>query len=177
MSRTYAMQDILNTLGSTNKVTVLREYGDFLIAHWFAPASDTYEIAAVIEEPDGKQKNKIMHLSELAMNVCVRQPEKIENLIIALRKKCFKLVPVSEWISRYRNNNEITILIKGKDYIALKRHYAGMDKYYIEAPMYARSPMADSYPLSTEITREQATQFAKNFHLANAYYQKIRYGK
>lgn len=177
MSRTYAMQDILNTLGSTNKVKVLREYGDFLIAHWFVPASDTYEIAAVIEHPDGKQKKKTMSLSELAMNACMRQLEKIENLINALRNKCFKLVPVSEWISRYLNNNEITILIKGKDYIALKRHYAGMDQYSIEAPMYARSAMADSYPWSTKITKEQATQFAKNFHLANAYYQKVRYGK
>lgn len=58
MSRSYAMQDIINTISSGDGAKILREYPDFLITHWFRPARDYYEIAAVIESPDGSERIK-----------------------------------------------------------------------------------------------------------------------
>ena len=52
-----------------------------------------------------------------------------------------------------------------------------MDKYYIEAPAYAKNAMEDSYPWSVKITKEQAMLFMNNYQLASAYYQKVRYNK
>ena len=46
MSRSYAMQDIINTISSGEGSKILREYPDFLITHWFRPAHDNYKIAA-----------------------------------------------------------------------------------------------------------------------------------
>ena len=45
MSRSYAMQDIINTISSGEGSKILREYPDFLITHWFRPAHDNYKIA------------------------------------------------------------------------------------------------------------------------------------
>lgn len=177
MSRSYAMQDILNTIGSADSAKILREYPDFLITHWFKPPRDDYEVVAVIESPDGKRRNKIMTLSELAMTTCVRKPEKLQNLIDVLRKNSFKLVPSSEWRNKFLNKRNITILAEGAEYIAYKKHDDGIDKYYIEAPAYAKNAMEDSYPWSTTITKEQAMLFMNNYQLASAYYQKVRYNK
>ena len=177
MSRSYAMQDIINTISSGDGAKILREYHDFLITHWFRPARDYYEIAAVIESPDGKRKNKIMTLSELAMTTCVRKPEKLQKLIDVLRKNSFKLVPSSEWRSEFLNKRNRILLVEGAEYIAYKDHNDGMDKYYIEAPAYAQNAMEDSYPWSVKITKEQAMLFMNNYQLACAYYQKVRYNK
>ncbi len=51
--------------------------------------------------------------------------------------------------------------------------YAG----YIEAPMFGKSAMEDSYPWSTEITKQQAMLFMSNYRLTSEYYQKVRYNK
>ena len=91
MSRSYAMQDIINTISSGEGSKILREYPDFLITHWFRPAHDNYKIAAVIESSDGKRSNKIITLSELAMTTCVRKPEKLQKLIDVLKKTALNL--------------------------------------------------------------------------------------
>ena len=177
MSRSYAMQDIINTISSGEGSKILREYPDFLITHWFRPAHDNYKIAAVIESSDGKRRNKIMTLSELAMTTCVRKPEKIQKLIDVLRKNSFKLVPSSEWKSEFLKDKDRILLAEGAEYIAYNDRYNGMDKYYIEAPAYAKNAMEDSYPWSVKITKEQAMLFMNNYQLASAYYQKVRYNK
>ena len=54
MGRSYAMQDIINTITSTGHTKILREYNDFLITHSFIPDRVDYEIWSFIDNPDGK---------------------------------------------------------------------------------------------------------------------------
>lgn len=55
MGRSYAMQDIINTITSTGHTKILREYNDFLITHSFIPDRVDYEIWSFIDNPDGKK--------------------------------------------------------------------------------------------------------------------------
>lgn len=176
MGRSYDMQNAIDIIATSDRIKILREYPDFLITHSYVPPSDSYKIATRIEKPDGKRYWKCMTLSELAMTTCVRKPEKIQQLIDALRKTVYKLVPSSEWRHEILREKDVFYLAEGEYYVAYRKHY-GLDKYYIEAPMFGKSAMEDSYPWSTEITKQQAMLFMNNYQLASEYYQKVRYNR
>lgn len=176
MGRSYEMQNVIDRIATSDRIKILREYGDFLITHSYLAPRDEYEIVARIEKSDGYQHWKFMTLSELAMTTCVRKPEKIHKLIDVLRKNVFKLVPSLEWRHKILNGKNVFLLAEGEYYIAYRKHYE-LDKYYIEAPMFGKSAMEDSYPWSTEITKQQAMLFMSNYRLASEYYQKVRYNK
>ena len=63
----------------------------------------------------------------------------------------------------YLAKDNVVVIEKNNGFIALKTHYEGWERYCLEAPMYAKNAMEDSYPWSTQITKEQAMLFINNY--------------
>lgn len=177
MGRSYAMQDIINTITSTGHTKILREYNDFLITHSFIPDRVDYEIWSFIDNPDGKKLWRIKSIPEADIVECLRNPEKKQYLMNGLRYGGTTIPYNEETIKKNLSKDNLVVLAEGKNFIAVKELVKGWEAYEIESPMFGKSAMEDSYPWSTEITKEQAKQFMYDYQLASAYYQKVRYGK
>ena len=66
---------------------------------------------------------------------------------------------------------------EGKNYIITRDYQPAGEEYDLEAPMHARSCMADQYPWCVDITADMAQFFLAHPECFSAYYHWIRYEK
>lgn len=175
MSRSYEMQDIINTITSSGKAKILREYADFLIVHWLKEPHDEYSIMNVIDNPNGSKTWVSRTISKEELIESTRNPENRKKLLSQLKYRGIKMPYSQEREEAYLDKDNVVVIAENNGFIALKTHYEGWERYSLEAPMNAKNAMEDSYPWSTQITKEQAMLFINNYPLASEYYQKVRY--
>lgn len=160
------------------KGEIMCEYGELFVVHWNRTEHTEYRISSVYEfAPDNHRCLYRTFFSEERIAEYVNDREKITKELNELKgKREMKIVYSPEWREKIASGKGVTVISEGENYIITKHIEVNEEHWSIEAPMHAKSGMANMYPWGTKITKEQAENFTEKPARTVSYYNKVRYG-
>lgn len=171
---TGSMESTKCQILSTNKARIFCECNEFFIVHWSMKEYDEYQIVTVIEFSNGKrsQMSRIIQASDV--DSYISNQDNVKKIVSELKIGNSKII-----LDKMKDNivakKGITLIFEGDSYLIVREHHDAEEIYTLEAPPNGKSGMANNYPWSHRITKDQAEVFSSNHNIGQEYYNQVRY--